>query len=281
MKKAQSLFQSLSKRDGDFIAQNEDAVRVDLPKRLALSDGAGGTGVEAHQWARHLLDNLPDAPMRSFDDVTAWQDGIWQPYFDKIEGELTNSRSNALDKFYTEGSSATLVAAWFEGKGKTRKAHILSYGDSVILLWREKTRKIWTNTPDLSVFLDNPFLLNCNEPPVAHGYFDTWSVQKGDVLILASDTIGQFLLSSFYLLHAPEKHATMFDAIRKSPVRFAAIFQDVAEYYQQHSDETWAKVLAQLTENLATADKFRVYTEGLKSFGLLGFDDYSVILHHF
>ena len=43
-------------------------------------------------------------------------------YFDTIEGELKNNGPNALDKFYNERASATLVSVWLEGKsiGKRR-----------------------------------------------------------------------------------------------------------------------------------------------------------------
>jgi serine/threonine protein phosphatase PrpC len=142
--------QSISKHDGDFVSQNEDAIRTEK-SLFALSDGAGGTGVEAHQWAQYLLQNLPETPIFDFAALSDWQDGIWQTYFDNIKNQLENSRSNALDKFYTEGSSATLAAAWLEGRGKNKKAHILSYGDSVALLWREKTGEYWTNIADLTI----------------------------------------------------------------------------------------------------------------------------------
>jgi hypothetical protein len=102
-------------------------------------------------------------------------------------------------------------------------------------------------------------------------------IQKGDILILASDTIGQFLLASFYILQVAEQHATSFQTIRNSPNRFAAHFQELENYYQKNTNETPQNVLSELKKALTTAEKFRNYTVALRDFGLLGIDDYSVI----
>ena len=212
--------QSIAKQDGNYYSENEDAVFIsDDKKRLALSDGAGGTGVEAHRWSRYLLEKLPETAIKSFDELSAWQDTIWQSYFDTIQTDLENNAPHALDKFFTEGSSATLISVWLEGKGKTKKAHILSYGDSVICLFREKTKEIKTNIQDLSVFLESPFLLNSNDLPVEHGIYETWDIKKGDVLLIASDTIGQFILSSYYILQKAEKHEKIFEVIKNRNYR--------------------------------------------------------------
>lgn len=42
--------QSIAKQDGNYYSENEDAVFIsDDKKRFALSEGAGGTGVEAYR----------------------------------------------------------------------------------------------------------------------------------------------------------------------------------------------------------------------------------------
>jgi hypothetical protein len=274
--------QSIAKQDGNFYSENEDAVFIsDDKKRFALSDGAGGTGVEAHRWSRYLLEKLPETPVKSFTELSAWQDSIWQFYFDTIQTDLENNAPHALDKFFTEGSSATLISVWLEGKGKTKKAHILSYGDSVICLFRAKNKEIKTNITDLSVFLDSPFLLNSNELPTEHGIYETWDIKKGDVLLIASDTIGQFILSSYYILQEAEKHEKIFEVIKNSPVRFADIFQKLEDYYRLKPEENWQTVLSMIHESLMSETAFKTYTETLKDFGILGLDDYSVVLVKF
>jgi hypothetical protein len=274
--------QSIAKQDGNFYSENEDAVFIsDDKKRFALSDGAGGTGVEAHRWSRYLLEKLPETPIKSFAELSAWQDSIWQSYFDTIQTDLENNAPHALDKFFTEGSSATLISVWLEEKGKTKKAHIVSYGDSVICLFRAKTKEIKTNITDLSVFLDSPFLLNSNELPTEHGLYETWDIKKGDVLLIASDTIGQFILSSYYILQETEKHEHIFEVIKNSPVRFADIFQQLEEYYHGKPDDNWQTVLSLLSSSLDSETGFKQYTEALKDFGVMGLDDYSVIFVKF
>jgi hypothetical protein len=270
-------YQSIAKQDGNYTSENEDAVFVSSDNKIfTLSDGAGGTGVEAHRWSRYLLDKLPETPIKSFSELSAWQDGIWQTYFDTIENELKNNAPDALDKFYTEVSSATLIGVWLEVKGNRKKAHILSYGDSVVCLFRKKTKEIRTNITDLSIFLESPYLLNSNDAPIEHGFYTTWDIKKGDVLFIASDTIGQFLLSSLLLLQEPEKHQKTFETIRNSPTRFAALFQNLEKYYENEPQD-WQTVLNTLWTHLESREKFALYTRALRDFDVLGLDDYSVI----
>jgi hypothetical protein len=93
---------------------------------------------------------------------------------------------------------------------------------------------------------------------------------------LGSDTIGQFILSSYYILQEPEKHQHLFEVIKNSPVRFAAIFQKLEEYYRNKPEENWQTVLSMIYESLMSETAFKTYTEALKGFGVMGLDDYSV-----
>lgn len=269
--------QSIAKKDGAFRSENEDAVRVSGDGRIfAISDGAGGTGVEAHRWSQYLLEKLPAAPLESFADLQSWQDAIWQAYFDDIHQSLEKNNPDALHKFLSEGSSATLAAVWLSRKGKSIKATVACYGDSVAMLFRPKTGEVWTNIASMDIFLDSPFLLNSNEPPVEHGYFETWPLKKGDWLLLASDTLGQLLLGSFYLLQEPEKHESEFRSIKNSPLRYAAIFEELEAYHKKNTSD-WLLLLGEIWEHLESAEKFEGYTNGLRSFGVLGLDDYSAV----
>ena len=59
-------------------AINEDAAKAtDL--FIAISDGAGGGGVYAERWSNYLLDNLPDTPILSAEELDAWIEQIWVP----------------------------------------------------------------------------------------------------------------------------------------------------------------------------------------------------------
>ena len=92
------------------------------------------------------------------------------------------------------------------------------------------------------VFFRIPCLLNCNDALIEHGYYNTWQIKKGDVLLIDSDTIGQFLMSSLLLLQEPEKHTAFFNKIRQSPQRFTAVFQELETYYKKDA-KTWQTVL--------------------------------------
>ena len=273
-----SYSQSIPKENSD---ENEDKIKVSASKSMfALSDGAGGIGVEAHRWAAYLLEKLPEEnPIQNFEALSNWQNDIWEAYFKEIETELKERASIALNKFYAEGSLATLVAAWLIGDDTDKKIQVMAYGDSFIGLWHNEPKKFWTNIPKLSSFLENPSLLNCKDEVTENGVYEALQIKQGDVLIIASDTIGQFLLGSYYLLEEKGEHEADFALIRENPSRFSAQFQALEAYYT--GKENWQEVLKILKENLDTEEHFRTYTEGLKGDSLLGYDDYSVILVEF
>ncbi|MBR2201517.1 MAG: hypothetical protein IJ894_12390, partial [Bacteroidales bacterium] len=88
---------------------NEDAALL-TDEVLAVSDGAGGGGLYAEKWSRYLLDKLPKTPLTSADDLDNWIDGIWQPFYDECEAAAKQQGGLTLQKFYDEGSFATLAA---------------------------------------------------------------------------------------------------------------------------------------------------------------------------
>ena len=135
---------------------NEDAVFA-RDGLIAVSDGAGGGGVFADQWSRYLVDNLPHEPILNFPEFDSWLEHIWEMFYNEHE-ELAKTQGGLfLNKFYDEGSFATLVAVWKVSESECRW---ISYGDSVAFCYDRASdslqhsfgRIVEFNNPPLAVF---------------------------------------------------------------------------------------------------------------------------------
>ena len=117
-------------------AANEDSF-WQSERCVAVSDGAGGCGLFANKWSEYLIEKLPkDQPITTFSELDAWVDGIWESFYDEHEEEAKEADGILLNKFYNEGSCATIASAWFTKHGECRW---MAYGDSVVFHYRDGT----------------------------------------------------------------------------------------------------------------------------------------------
>ncbi len=190
-------FQTAPKPDNEALPSgmrpNEDALRADPEAGcFAVADGAGGTGIFSGQWAQYLLDQLPPTPIRTYAELTAWLDAIWEAFYVPKEAELQGDGIRR-NKFYDEGSAATLLAIW---PGKDGVAW-MSYGDSN-LLWISAKGEYKGSFPatQLHEFTAFPSLVNWNDTWMHPSGFRSGILQpdKGDQLLLATDALAQALL---------------------------------------------------------------------------------------
>ena len=123
---------SLAKFEEGII--NEDAA-IAKKEVIAVSDGAGGGGVFADLWSKYLVEQLPDEPIVSYEAFDKWIDGIWESFYNDCEKKAKDIGGMFLNKFYDEGSFATLVAIWKDGQW-------VSYGDSVAFCYNPKTKEM-------------------------------------------------------------------------------------------------------------------------------------------
>ena len=107
---------------------SEDAA-VARKNLIAVSDGAGGGGLFADRWSKYLLQYLPDTPFTTADELDEWIGSIWEKFYNRSEESAKRIGGLALDKFYDEGSFATLAAVWETGDDTCRW---MTYGDSVV-----------------------------------------------------------------------------------------------------------------------------------------------------
>jgi hypothetical protein len=245
---------------------NEDSVLADK-HRIAVSDGAGGGGVYADLWSAYLLSNLPKNPISTADELDAWIGSIWERFYNDCEVKAKEIGGMLLNKFYDEGSFATLVAVWKSG----HTCHWMSYGDSVAFHYNKRTRKLEHSFTELKDFNAPPFLINCkdelNKEGFRHGVFN---IDKDSVVFVASDTLSHYLLMSYELSNpdvygdeirnALNAHTKNSQYIKNARMRNATFYKDILKPLR-----------------IASKNKkdFRSYIEKCYHNGWIGHDDYS------
>lgn len=177
----------------DFALANEHV--------LAISDGAGGGGIYADRWANYLVKNLPITPICSFDELDSWIDRIWEPFYNDCEQLAKVEGGMVLNKFYDEGSFATLTAIWDEGN----LARWITYGDSVAFCYSPSTGELQHSFTLLSDFNKPPYLINYKDELRKEGFrCGTFKTRKDDILFCASDALSHYILMMYKLANCSE-----------------------------------------------------------------------------
>jgi hypothetical protein len=196
--------------EGGLVRPNEDAIRTraisDYGQLAALADGAGGEGLFAAEWAKALLQRLPQQPFTSLETLNQWIGQWWKiGFYDEMEAKAKQATgahaSFALKKFYDEGSLATLLAAWLPQN--TQKPIVWrAYGDSMLFHYQPQLGKLslllpWQQTPD---GLEGwPRLLNWATDTVHEDQWGTGELhlQASEYLLMASDGIGMAIWAKY------------------------------------------------------------------------------------
>ncbi len=245
---------------------NEDAA-IAKNNLIAVADGAGGGGIYAELWSKYLVEHLPDETITDYQTFDGWLDGIWEPFYNDCEEKAKKEGGMLLNKFYDEGSFATLVAVW-------RTGHWISYGDSVAFCYHRNTGVLDHSFTKLSDFNNPPYLVNCKDPlnrkGFRHGKFE---IDDDCIVFASSDALAHYILM-------------MYEVANKD--RFADELQEALNAHTKNSNfiklamrfrgvDFATKVIKKL-ENCKYQQHFAAHTDHLKSMGLLGYDDYSLAI---
>ena len=252
----------------DSLNINEDAVTHE-EKLIAVSDGAGGGGVFADNWAKYLLEKLPkNDPIDSFEMLDSWIGDIWEPFYEQYEMQAKGKGGLFLTKFYEEGSLATLASAWVNED----KVEWMAYGDSVVFCYNKETDKLEHSFTKLSDFSKPPYLISCKNPLVEDGFrHGFWKIDENSIVFIASDAVAQFLILLFEVEHEDifrddlrivvenrQNGNQMIENIK----RLNLSFKDVLSDFKSMDSET----------------KFSNYVYSLENKQVLRHDDYSLAL---
>ena len=245
---------------------NEDAA-IARKEVIGVSDGAGGGGVFAERWSQYLVDYLPDKPIKNYKAFDKWIDGIWEPFYNECEEEAKNIGGLFLNKFYDEGSFATLVAVWKNGLW-------ICYGDSVAFCYNKKTGELQHSFTRLADFNNPPYLINCKDPLDEKGFRrGQFKIDKDCIAFAASDTLAHYILMMYEVAHKERYADELGEAINAQTKNSNFIKTAMTIEGLDFEKDVIVKL-----QNCYTWPILQSHIKGLKKKGLIGHDDYSLAI---
>ncbi len=254
---------SLTKFEEGMI--NEDAA-IAKGNLVAVSDGAGGGGVFADKWSKYLVEHLPDEPIADYESFDKWIEGIWEPFYNDCEKKAKIEGGLFLNKFYDEGSFATLVAVWNTGQW-------ISYGDSVVFCYDRDNGRLQHSFGPLLDFNNPPYLINCKDPLIEEGFNSgQFDIRPDSIVFAASDALSHYILMMFKVAHREEFESELQVAINAQTKN--SNFIRICMSQRKIDFEDVIKKLA-LCKN---AGNYMRHLKGIRTKGLIGHDDYTIAI---
>ncbi len=245
---------------------NEDAA-IAKENMIAVSDGAGGGGVFAEYWSQYLVTHLADKPIKSCRYFDKWIDGIWESFYNDCEEKAKKIGGMFLNKFYDEGSFATLVAVWKNGDW-------ISYGDSVAFCYNMKSGELKHTFTRLADFNNPPYLINCKDPLEKKGFRCGKIKITNDCIIFAtSDTLAHYIIMMYEVTHSDNYADELQEAI-KAQTKNSNYIKTAMEM----NAIDFQKDVIQKLLNCNRGFLLTNHIKGLKKKGLIGHDDYSIAM---
>lgn len=257
-------------------ARNEDAGRnfsQECATFIAVSDGAGGCGVYAGEWSQYLMRRLPFIPIASFEDFDKWIGSIWEKFYTEHERKALEADGIFLNKFYTEGSLATVAAAW---KVTADRWRWISYGDSVVFHYNTVSKVLEHSDIQLSEFSGAPYLVSCKDPLDAAGFHEgDFIVDDHSIVFAATDALSHYMLMMYELSRKEEFAQELLDE-RGKPT-YNAVLLSVAEQMQFNFEDDVLMPLLKSAGDEAAFD--RLTSELRERKKILDLDDYTLVVH--
>lgn len=247
---------------------NEDAILANAHV-IAVSDGAGGGGLFAERWSQYLLDHLPAEPIKNAEELDAWIELIWEPFYNRCEADAKLLGGLSLDKFYDEGSFATLTAIW---KRSETECQWMTFGDSVAFHYNYKTHLLEHSFGQIADFDSPPYLINCkdelNKTGFKSGLFRT---NEHSAVFVASDALAHYILMMYEVANR-----TQFAEELETAEAHHSKNENYIKTARSLSDIDFEKdVLNKLKNCVNHTVNFQRHLKGLIRKGLLAHDDYS------
>ena len=173
-----------------------------------------------------------------------------------------------LNKYYDEGSFATLVAVWKTGQW-------ISYGDSVAFCYNKKTCTLQYSFGHISDFNNPPYLVNCkdatNELGFRCGQFD---LCEDTIVFAASDALAHYILMMYEVSHLDWFGDELMEAVMAKTKNTNLIKTAIAlKLKSEDFDNALMKIL-----ELKHKGHFKQHLRKKYREGLIGIDDYSLAI---
>lgn len=250
---------------------NEDAVLA-RDNVIAVSDGAGGGGLFAERWSKYLLDHLPGTSIDTAEALDEWIGSIWEPFYNECEEAAKQLGGMSLEKFYNEGSFATLVAAW---KTTADTCQWMSFGDSVVFHYNFATKKLDHSFSRLGDFDTPPYLVNCKDELNKDGFYSgTFHIDDNSFVFAASDALSHYIMMMYEVSLKDEFAEEIDEAINhhsknENYIRMALSMKT----FDFEKD-----VVDKLSKCVGHNRNFSRHLQKMEKLGLIAHDDYSFAL---
>lgn len=253
----------------DHVA-NEDSF-FSSEQCIAVSDGAGGCGLFANEWSKYLIEHLPkDEPITSFLELDDWVDGIWEAFYNAHEERAKAGDGILLNKFYNEGSCATIAAAWMTTDDKCQW---MAYGDSVVFHYDRKTGILEHSFTKLSDFSNPPRLVSCKDPLEEEGFKSgVFTMENSSIVFAASDALSHYILMMYELSKSQEFQEELTEENLKQSSNSQLL--KTAENMTFHFEKDVIDVLLDASKSESA---FQQFIESLLNRGIIDMDDFTFV----
>ena len=252
----------------DHVA-NEDAF-YSSDTCIAVSDGAGGCGLFANEWSEYLVKHLPkDKPIVCFKELDEWVDGIWEPFYNEHEERAKEGDGILLNKYYNEGSCATIAAAWITGD---KQCKWMAYGDSVVFHYSKETGVLEHSFTKLSDFSNPPRLVSSKDPLEEEGFSSgDFYLDESSVVFVASDALSHYIMMMYELSKSKEYGAELAEEYLKASGNSQLL--KTAEMLRLNFTNKVIVKLLQVSDSQLT---FEEYLKKLYRQGVIDIDDFTI-----
>ena len=250
----------------------EDA-SISVPGMAAVSDGAGGGGLFADEWARYLLKHLDTTkPITTFEQLDVWIDGFWETFYDTYLEKARQADVMLYDKFLDEGAFATLATVW---KRDEQSVSWMTYGDSVVFCYHQRSGILEHSFTSLSDFSKAPFLINCKDPLVPEGFrCGSFALEsEHDVVFVCSDALSFYVMMMYEITH-PEQYVSELERVRATHSRQCNYLLKA----QLQPKLDFSKCLKTLLNCCGHGRNFERHIQSLLAKQLIAEDDYSLAI---
>jgi serine/threonine protein phosphatase PrpC len=256
--------------------ENEDHYRAQS-NLLVVADGAGGAGIYSGEWSEYLVNIIPDQPVINPAELEDLLDSKWEDFFNNCREKSADQDVRA--KFLNEGSYSTLSAVWLSDLDEHgAKLDYLAIGDSPILVINPGDGIFRTSIHNISDFSNPPKLINWKQSPLPeYVSSNSFSINKGDYVVLCSDALGQYLLLTDALFKEAKEEQKCLGEIRAMPYRLANLLERLEG--EPFLRQNWfEEIFEVILTNSGSQDEFQNYVYGLCDKGLVESDDYTLLV---
>ena len=212
-----------------------------------------------------------DAPLSSFTELDEWVDGIWEAFYNEHEERAKDGDGILLNKFYNEGSCATVAAAW---KTNDEECRWTAYGDSVVFHYNRHTGLLEHSFTRLADFSNPPRLVSCKDPLEEEGFRSgIFHLDDTSVVFAASDALSHYVLMMYELSKSEEFESELME-LRMKQTSNSQLLQIAEKEYFHFADD----VLYPLLRSADSEVDFKELMESLHTKRLIDIDDYTLAI---